>query len=106
LLAAFFGFGLVKRTGRSRVARAGCGERTRQGGYGAPPGHRQGHPHGQAGHQGEGKSGEYRRDDAIAAWERLHESDKAMFFAALVPAAMTKRALEAELSVYISVLKV
>ena len=41
----------------------------------------------------------------VDSWSRLEQSDKAMFFAALVRAAMTKPALGAEMSVYIAVLK-
>ena len=43
--------------------------------------------------------------DVLDSWTRLEQSDKAMFFAALVRAAMTKRALEAELSLHVAFLK-
>jgi hypothetical protein len=43
--------------------------------------------------------------DVLDSWSRLEQSDKAMFFAALLRAAMTSPALEAELSVYIAVIK-
>lgn len=43
--------------------------------------------------------------DVLDSWSRLEQSDKAMFFAALVRAAMTNPALEAEFSFYITFLK-
>jgi len=44
-------------------------------------------------------------DDAIAVWGRLHQTDQAKFFAALLGVVMAKPALEAEVRLFVSVVQ-